>query len=123
MSNPVTNPKDLRVRVKELVEQSGTQVVDGVVTKLVEEEVGKRKELIVKALGQLDQMQRDLQKIKPDQTQYAVEAGQVKSIGEGTFSKEKAEEKVKAEAQIKKLEEALEKAFAGDYQKLKDLVK
>ena len=93
-------------------------VLGRVVDSLVEKEVARRAQTIEKAIELATQKERELNKFKPDVETY------VEGVKQESYSKAKWEEKVKAEAELAKLEEAIETALVGaDYKKLYEIVK
>lgn len=119
MSHETEKPKSIAELVKERVNNSTEKVKERVVEALTERELKSRESLIISALDKLSEMDRDLRKLKPD-TKVVGPDGE--TLQEG-FTPAKYEELKKAKEQKEKLEAALEKAFAGDFQKLKEILK
>jgi chaperonin cofactor prefoldin len=110
--------KSLHTMVRTKIEGSTDAVFNRVVDRLAEDEIKKREDLLVQGLAKLDEADKEVKKIKPDQGSYDADG---KLIGEATFSKAKADELKKAREKLEKISNALEKAFNGDFQKLKEL--
>jgi len=105
--------------IKELVSERvgslGPAVQEGVVTVLVEQEKEKRVKAVLGAMNLISDTQKELKKVKPDQTFDATN----KLVGE-TFSKTNMEAKKKLEEKIAKVEAALVLATSDtpDFKKL-----
>jgi len=95
-------------------------IKDKVVEIKVEEELGRRTELVLKALTKLDTLEKDAAKIKPDQIIKDAQTGAVIQQG---MSPQKWSEKEKAEKALKEMKEALAQALTdGKYDALKKQV-
>jgi hypothetical protein len=93
-------------------------VKDRIKAVLVEQEVAKRVDLLMKDLTKLREIKSNLNKIRPPVT-YTADGTKV----EGTYSKADFDNLKKAKEQVAKLEAALEKSFAGlEFDKLTVLV-
>lgn len=109
---------DIQAQVKDQVKTSTDQVVKQLVNSLVEIEVNNRVDLLRKAIEAGDTINKEIQKIKPDQTSYD-SAGKVVSE---TYSKTKVEELKKANAKLEKVNKAIDKYIdTGDISDLKNL--
>lgn len=87
-------------------------VTDKVVDVLVGREVQKRSDAMVKVIDLLDQQEKALSKIRPDQLQHD-EKGTVLS---STYSKQRLDEKKKAEAAVERTTKAITVALEkGDF--------
>ena len=71
-----------------------------------------------KAIDKAGDLKRDLQKARPDLITYGADGNKLEN-----WSKEKFDAKNALEQQINKLDDALGKAFGGDFQKLKEIIK
>jgi hypothetical protein len=110
--------------VKELVAErlanSGDAVKELVIEKLVDDELEKRKQLVLKGVDAVDNARKDLSKIKPDQTSFDVEG---QPVGTPAYSRGKLDELNKAKQKLAKLEGALNKALENnDYQELEKVL-
>lgn len=97
--------------VTETVKSSNERVVNEIVDYFVSKEVKKRVEAGTSAMQEVEKLQKELLKFKPDQVSYDVDG---KPVSE-TFSKTKIDERKKLADKIEKLRKALEKALDGDY--------
>lgn len=116
--------KSVLVAVAETIKNSGKNVEDIVVSKLVEIEVSKRVDTIITAISKLDTLKKDFNKInKPDQSIYTSPG--IK--GEGTYSENRNKEILDTQIKIKKLSDAidlsLDKNDGEYYGKLSDILK
>jgi hypothetical protein len=96
----------IKEAVAEKIAALGPAVQDGVVTILVEQVKDKRIKAILSAQNLIEEKQKELKKIKPDQTFDKDN----KLVGE-TFSKSNMEAKKKVEEVIAKTEKALGEAL------------
>jgi len=123
MSEENTKAKyvDLLDKFKENVANSGEDVINGVVTKLTQAEVEKRQEKIIKALEMIQEADKEIKKIKPDQESFDADG----KLLTATFTKAKAEEFKKAKKKKADLDEAINLALGDkpDFSKLNNLVK
>ncbi len=105
----------IKETVAERVGALGAAVQEGVVTVLVDQEKEKRVKAILGAMNLISDTQKELKKIKPDQTFDKDN----KLVGE-TFSKSNMESKKKLEEKIAKVEAALAQATSEtpDFKKL-----
>ena len=104
-----THPaKILRDSVLETVEKAGPQVRERVKNTLVEAELSKRADMILKGLNKRDEAQKAINKIKPDQIAYDADG---KKTSE-TYSKAKVDELNKAKQQLASIDKALEEALS-----------
>lgn len=91
-----------------------------VISHYVEKEITKRTDALIAAFEKLASLQKDLAKIKPTPSGYDVDG---KPVGE-LYSKEQIDSKNKTEAQVRKIEEAIELAMRAenpDFSKLYNL--
>lgn len=87
---------------------------------LVEREVAKRVDLLDKGLAKLRELKREVDKIRPKKV-FDVET--LKEVPGTTLTAEEAKNLKAAREKVTKLENALEKAFAGqEFDKLSNLV-
>lgn len=94
------------------------QVEDQVVDTMVQRQLKKRADALVQVMDKVDQMKKDLSKVRPDQVAYDKEGKEV----DATFSKAKITEKQKLEKAIGKFEGAINKALEkNDYGDLYNL--
>lgn len=107
--------------VAQRIADSSPVVQGRVVDVLVEKELQKRSDAVVKGLEKLKEAEKDLYKIKPDVCSYNADGS---TLSEG-WSKPKLEEKKKAEEYVAKITSAIEKALADkpDFTKLYELIK
>jgi cell division protein ZapA (FtsZ GTPase activity inhibitor) len=108
----------LKETVAERVAALGPAVQEGVVTVLVEQVKKKRETAILTALNLLEEKQKELKKIKPEQTFDA--EGKVASE---FFTKANNETRKKTSEAIAKIEKALEKALNVEKPEYDDLFK
>jgi len=108
-------------RAAQAIANSGPTVAQKVVDVLATREIEKRANTLVTGLDKLTKLRGDARKIKPDQLAYGADC---KPVGEGTYSKAKAEELKKANEAIDKLQAALDLALSdkADFSKLYNLV-
>jgi hypothetical protein len=91
---------------------SGPTLRDRVKTHLVEEELKRRADLILKGLAKRDEARKALNKIRPDQSAYN---GDGKVIpGSESYSKPKVEELKKAREALERIDKALEEALLDE---------
>jgi len=111
----VSFAENVKTQVADGIKNSQEDVLNKVVTQLVDTEVEIRKNLILEGLKNYDDVKDKLSKIKPDVLAYD-ETGKVASQN---FSKAKIDEKQKLEKQFKEIQTALNLAIEkGDYKKL-----
>lgn len=93
---------------------------DNVVDVYVKKEIDARTECVVSAITLLDNLNKELRKIKPDNVTYNAD----KSIASETYSKSVIEQKFKLEEDIKKLTSLINDTFEKNdgYAKLKEFV-
>lgn len=110
----------VQIKIAESIANISPKVEDQVVEVLVERELEKRSNAIVKAMDTLSKFEVDLKKIRPDQTSFS-ETGE--KVSE-TYSKVKLEEKNKLLQKLDKNTKAINKALeTGDYQDVYNLNK
>ena len=106
-------------QVAEQLGNSGIQITERVITHLVEKEVSRRAEAIIKALSNLDALDKEGRKIKPDLVGYD-DAGKIISQ---SWSKQKIDERNVNIAKIAKLQAAIDKALdKNDFSDLFNMV-
>jgi hypothetical protein len=114
MSNTIN--AQVAERIKSCAPEVETQLVDLMVSK----EISRRVELIGQGLAKSDQMTRERFKLaKPTNVALDINGNVVSE----SYSKEALETLKKHDEKAAKLENALEKALAGDLSKLPDLLK
>ncbi len=89
------------------IKTSGTEVANKVVDFFVKKEVDRRVTALTTAVTELEKLEKEALKVKPDQQSFDADG---KVVAE-TFSKAKFEEKKKAGEKIAKLRKAIEKAL------------
>lgn len=103
----VSGPKSINIAVAEKLATSGTQVVERVVNRLTEVELGRRADALLKAVELSGKLAKDLAKIdRPDVQTFD---GDGKVVTE-TYTKARLEERKKLRDRIAKVEKAFEKA-------------
>lgn len=81
---------------------------------LVEREISKRSEALVKGFDKLSELKSKLNKIKPDSVLYDEDGNKAQEF----FTQEKSNELKKAREAIKNMEEALNAAISGNFDRL-----
>jgi uncharacterized protein (DUF736 family) len=110
----------VQVKVAEKIADISPRVEDQVVEVLVGRELEKRSEALVKILDILDQLEKDMKKVKPDQRTYS-ETGEELTA---TWSKSKLDERNKLNVKLDKIGKAIDKALdTGDYDDVNKLIK
>ncbi len=97
----------LQQTVTENINSSNAAVADKVVNYFVEIEVDRRVNSLTKSIQELEKLDKDLLKVKPDQKSYSAEGMVVAE----TFSQAKIDERKKLQEKINKLRKAIEKAL------------
>lgn len=106
-------------KVAEQLGNSGLQITERVITHLVEKEVSRRSEAVIKALDSLDKLVKEGKKIKPDIVTY----GDDGKISSQSWSKQKIDERNANETKTTKLQAVLDKALdKNDFSDLFSLV-
>lgn len=116
--------KDLKCSVAETLAKSGPVVFDRVKEHLVEEELKKRTDLVLKALVKKGELEGEIKKIKPDEKTVGLDADG-KVIRAAEFTHEQVKTLKGHKEQLKKLESALELALNADkpdFNKLRECV-
>ena len=106
--------------VKTTISVRTDTILDRAKDALVEKELSERKDLFLTGISKLQDLQRDAHKLKPDVDTDKFDA-EGKMVGVPSFSKAKLEEIKKHKEQVAKVENAIDKAFGGDFSKLKEL--
>jgi len=116
---PNTKPHTTQVlaAVADKIRTSGEAVRDRVVNSMVEKKLAQRAELVEKALIKLKDVGNELKKLGPDQEHYV--EGNDKPVR--TYSKQRKDDKKKAEENKAKLERALETVLSGKDEKGADV--
>lgn len=112
--------KTITSAVAEKLSNISPTVNEKVIDFMVNKEIEKRSDAIVKGIEKLNGLQNDMKKHKPDQIFFDEEGNQTRA----EWTKPKLEEKNKLTAQIDKMQKALDSAIGtGDMSKLYDLLK
>lgn len=101
MENSVTT------KVAEQIAALSPSVETAVVETLVQREIDKRSEALVKCIDAHSKLRSDLNKIKADQVTYNLDGSKAAEV----FSKAKVEEHNKLKAKVAKYEKAINKAL------------
>jgi hypothetical protein len=109
---------DVLAAVADKIRTSGDIVRDRVVQSMVEKKLSTRVDMVEKALIKLKDADKELKKLGPDNEYY--QEGSDKPVR--TFSKQRREERKKAEEAKAKLETALEIVLSGKTPKGEDAV-
>jgi len=95
---------------------SNEKIKDIVVKTLVDKEVLRRANSIVSAIDKIPELDKELNKIKPDiSAQYDANGHE---INRAAFSKEKIKQVNEIKGRIAKLEKAINKALEGDFSEI-----
>lgn len=114
MHSPIT----IREAVAAKLANSGEAVATSVIDSLADTEVKRREKLIIDGIAQLDRLEKDSRKIRPDQKALD---GDGKVVAEH-FSQAKYEELKKAKEGIERLTNAINKALNDrDFSKLAEM--
>lgn len=111
------SPTDITTRVAETIAHasadttSANGVLNKVVTVLADREIERRVQALLTGLERLKRADLDVKKIKPDQQSFN---GDGQPVGEGTYSKAKAEELKKAREAHAKILAAINKALVQE---------
>jgi len=106
-------------KVAEQLSSSGDVITGRVIAHLVEREVSKRSEAVIRALDVLDKLIKESKKIKPDLVAFG-DDGKVISQ---SWSKQKIDERDANNAKIAKTQSVIDKALErNDYSDLFNLV-
>jgi DNA repair exonuclease SbcCD ATPase subunit len=111
----------LKEAVAQRITNLGPAIEESVVTVLTDQVKKKRSDAILTMLNLIEDAQKDLKKIKPDQQSFGADN---KLVSE-TFSKKAIDDKKKAEDKLTKMEAALELALdpvKPNYEKLFNIV-
>jgi hypothetical protein len=115
-----TSSEALLLDVAAKVKEDSLGVRAKVVNLIAEKEVEARTAATMSVLDKLAEVNKSLNKVKPDQVFYDVDGKEVQSC----FSKEKLEERKKLLEKKEQLDNALKKAFNdNDFSKVKELAK
>lgn len=110
---------EVKSQVSEILKTKNPQLQTRVVEFLVGQELNERESAAVKVLNKIEEKSKELQKMKPDSIQFDEAGKEVKM-----WTAEGKKKKDAAIAEIKKLNDALAKAFAGeDWSQVKQLSK
>lgn len=104
----------LQAKVAEKISTIAPVVEDKIIDALVAREVNRRSDALTKAIDDLNKMEGEQRRIKPDQVQYNEDG----SVKDQSYSKAKIEELKKLKQKIEKytnaINKALDKADYGD---------
>lgn len=116
--------KDLKTAVAETLAQSGPVVFDKVKEHLVNEEVAKRTDLVLKGLAKKQELEGEAKKIKPDPKTATYDA-EGKVVTAASYTEEQVKTIKTNREQLNKVEKALELALnpdKPDFSKLREVV-
>lgn len=103
----------VQLKIAEKISTIAPAVEDKIITSLVDRELNRRSDAVVKAIDALSKMEAEMKKIKPENT-FDAKGEKISEY----FTKAKIEEKNKLQQKIDKytkaIEKALEKADYGD---------
>jgi hypothetical protein len=103
---------DINKKVAQVISGSNEKVQEAVIEILAGKEITRRTDAVVSAIAELNKMESELKKIKPDVVSYDENEVEVSA----NWTKGKLEEKKKLTGKIEKLTKALDKALGtGDY--------
>jgi len=111
--------QDINTKVAERIQKCGVEVQDAVIESLANKEISRRVDALVKGVDQLEALQKEGKKIKPD-VKLCDDAGKV--IGEH-WSPKAAEERQKHLKKVDKLTKSIEKGLSGDFSDLFNIIK
>ncbi len=113
--------KTLRERVNERIASATVEVQNQFVDAEAKKETASRVTALSEACAVMDKLYKELQKIdRPDVVNVDREG---KPVGEGVFTKKRADQIKKTEEILAKWEAALGAAWDGDFKKLRELLK
>lgn len=104
---PASKGVTLAMKVAERIAGSGTQVENAVVAVLANKEIERRTNLVVSTMAELDKLDKEHKKMKPDQVFYKED----KSVLSEGFSKAVIESREKNRVRFNKISKALDKAL------------
>lgn len=120
---PTTKTKvaELREAVAVGIKALGTAPAEAVISNLVQKELDRRVDVIMRGLEAWQKASRELSAIKPDQKSFGSDG---KIVAE-TFSEAKIKERKEAGEKFQKISEAMEKALAEepDFQPIEKFIK
>lgn len=106
---------DIRQAVTDKLNNSGESVKSRVIDSLVESTLKKRVQQITDAMSELDKLEKDMRRLKPDIVAYNEDS----SIASQAFSKKVLDERKKISDRTEKLKRAIDKALdKNDYSDL-----
>lgn len=120
---PVEPPKsvtrDIREAVKNGLLNANDVVKADIILQFVNEEVGKRKDATMKVLSKIEEIEREIRKVRPTHAGYD-QSGE--PVGTPVFTKEQVDGLKKSNEQLTKLTNALELALVkNDFTKVFEL--
>lgn len=113
--------KTLQQMVAERIEKSTEAVREQFVEAKAQAERNSRADALAAAYDTLDKLSKELSKIDRPDVITTDRAG--KQLGEGTYTKKRADQIKKTEEIIAKWDSALAMAWDGDFKKLRELLK
>jgi hypothetical protein len=112
--------QSISTAVAERLASIAPEVTGKVVDHLVTKELNRRSEAVITALQEIDKLNVDLKKVKPDVVTYNDDG----SVASSNWTKAKLEEKNKVQQRITKLTSAVDKALgSNDYSDLFNVAK
>jgi len=130
MSNEKSNmqmAERMRAKTKQALQKSSIRVFESVVNQLVDEEVEKRKSMIIKALEKYDIKKTEIEKVKADHVLYQVDdkSGDPNGIKTpASYSPDQYKKWSSLHSEIKEIREAINVALdeeSPDFSKLKKI--
>jgi hypothetical protein len=116
----MSSHQTINTKVAEQLAAIAPQVAENIINHLVTKELTRRSDAIIQAIATSEKLSKDLAKLKPDNVLYNEDG----TVASSTYTKAKLDEKSKITTQIKKIEDAIEKALANnDYSLLFNLAK
>lgn len=106
---------DIMTEVLSVIGDTATvSAVDRLKGVLIEREISRRADALVEGFDKLTQLKSNLNKIKPDNVLFDGEGKKAQEF----YTQEKSNELKKAREAVKNMEDALNSAISGDFQKL-----
>ncbi len=100
------------------IKGSSEQIVKSVIEELADVEIQVRKNLVIKAMNKLDELEKEGKKLKPDNISYNEDG----TIATSTWTKGALDAVKKNRESIAKIENSIEKALSqNDYEGLKSI--
>lgn len=105
--------KSVRETIKDEISQAGPTVASIVAKELAAVEIDRRKNIIISGMAQLDKLEKEFRKHKPDNISYTIAEGS-KPVESATWSKAGLEAFEKDKAKIEKLSKAIDSALENN---------